>query len=143
MDYEADFHRWLERQIAVLEARDFGCVDVEHLVEELEAMAGNLRRELNSRLHVLLVHLLKCQYTQVAQHERGWKLTIREQRRQIRAILKQSPSLQFHLPELFMDAWEWACEDMRVLGVGAPLPKICPWDFETIISEGFIPNEHD
>jgi hypothetical protein len=141
--YNTDFFAWLKEQATVLRARNFDCVDVDNLVEELDAMAGSLRRELKSRLHTLLVHLLKCQYTRAAQHERGWKLTIREQRHQIKDLLKDSPSLHFHLPELFIDAWQWACEDLHDLGLERRLPEICPWDFEMILTEDFIPGRQE
>jgi hypothetical protein len=58
--YEGDLVLWFERQAAFLRARQFELIDLEHLVEELEAMASRDRRELASRLNVLLTHRLKC-----------------------------------------------------------------------------------
>jgi hypothetical protein len=143
--YNTDFFAWLKEQATALRARNFECLDVDNLVEELDAMAGSLRRELKSRLHTLLVHLLKWQLLtrQRDREGRGWNLTIREQRRQICDILKDSPSLRFHLPELFIDAWQWACEDFRDLGFKHGLPEICPWDFEMILTEAFIPGRQE
>jgi Domain of unknown function DUF29 len=141
-DYEKDFHAWLETQAEALDSHHWAQLDVEHLVEELKAMAVGQRRELHSRLHILLLHLLKWHLlTQPRNLQgRGWKLTIREQRRQIETLLEQSPSLRFHLPELFMPAWQWACDDIHDLVNGCPeLPQICPWDFTTIMTEDFLP----
>jgi len=55
-------------------------LDVEHLIEELNAIIGNERRELYRRLRVLIAHLLKWQF-QSEQRYSSWKGTIRTQRR--------------------------------------------------------------
>jgi Domain of unknown function DUF29 len=46
--YEEDLLAWAERQAAHLRAGQLDRLDVEHLIEELEAMAGRLRRELKT-----------------------------------------------------------------------------------------------
>ncbi len=46
-------------------------LDVENLVEELEALGRSEQRELGSYLQVLLVHILKCQY-QPEQRTKSW-----------------------------------------------------------------------
>ena len=43
--YEDDLLVWAERQAAHLRAGKLERLDVEHLIEELEAMAGKLRRD--------------------------------------------------------------------------------------------------
>jgi hypothetical protein len=91
-DYENDFVLWIERQAALLRRRHFEQLDVEHLIEELDAMGGSQRRELRSRLIVLIVHLLKCRY-QPQRKSSGWIGTLGEQRSQIALLIEQSPSL--------------------------------------------------
>ncbi len=80
--YDTDLLAWAERQAAHLRAGQLDRLDVEHLIEELEAMAGKLRRELKNRLRVLLAHLLKWQ-AQPKRRSRSWAATIAEQRDQI------------------------------------------------------------
>ena len=60
-------------------------------------MAGRDRRELESRLCVILLHLLKWQ-AQPGLRGASWRKTLRTQRRQIRKLLKQSPSLRQQVP---------------------------------------------
>ena len=55
--YDQDLLAWAERQAAHLRAGRLDRLDVEHLIEALEAMAGQLRRELKNRLRILLAHL--------------------------------------------------------------------------------------
>jgi hypothetical protein len=91
-DYEQDLVLWYQRQIELLRERRFDQVDVENLIEELRFAMNKERRELASRLEVLLMHLLKCQF----QHHRisgSWLGTLDEQRSKIAGLLEDSPSL--------------------------------------------------
>ncbi|MBE9166953.1 DUF29 domain-containing protein [Pleurocapsales cyanobacterium LEGE 06147] len=56
--YETDWNLWLLTTIKQLKNRDFESVDIEHLIEELDSLARRDRRELKSRLRVLVTHLL-------------------------------------------------------------------------------------
>jgi hypothetical protein len=96
--YDEDLLAWTERQVAHLRAGQLDRLDVEHLIEELEAMAGRLRRELQSRLRILLAHLLKWQ-AQPRRRSRSWAATIAEQRDHIEALLEENPSLRQHVEE--------------------------------------------
>ncbi|WP_255427011.1 DUF29 domain-containing protein [Sphaerospermopsis sp. LEGE 00249] len=60
--YDQDQYLWLEDTILKLKARDFHGLDVEHLIEEMEILAGRDRAEVESRLIVLWTHLLKGIY---------------------------------------------------------------------------------
>jgi Domain of unknown function DUF29 len=92
--YDRDPYLWIEDAIARLRVRDFQGLDVVHLIEELSILAGRDRAEIESRLGVLLAHLLKRLYVNRDYDYRGWEITIREQRRHLRITLQQSPSLK-------------------------------------------------
>lgn len=92
-DYEQDLAVWYQRQADLLRERRFDQIDLDNLIEELELAGKNLHRELNSRLRVLIMHLLKCQF----QHERisgGWRGTLSEQRAAIHDLLDDNPSFR-------------------------------------------------
>jgi hypothetical protein len=55
--YDQDFHAWLQQQAALLKTGRLHELDVAHLVEEIESMGASERRELLSRLQVLILHL--------------------------------------------------------------------------------------
>src|SRR5262245_39456185 len=57
--YKRDFYRWTTRQSSLLRAGRLNELDLENLAEEIDSLGGRDRRELQSRLIVLLVHLLK------------------------------------------------------------------------------------
>ena len=60
--YERDEHEWIAAQISALESGQMNRLDRENLIEFLSEMTVRDRRELKSRLTVLLLHLLKVRY---------------------------------------------------------------------------------
>ena len=107
--YDQDFARWVEATVACLKTRNLEQIDWDGLIEEIEDLGKSEKRELESRLSVLLVHLLKRCYVDLPDCYRGWQLTIIEQRNALKRLLKQSPSLgnylQAQLDEVYQDAW--------------------------------------
>ncbi|MBV9390199.1 MAG: DUF29 domain-containing protein [Chroococcidiopsidaceae cyanobacterium CP_BM_ER_R8_30] len=60
--YEQDFYLWLQQIAQLLKVRNFEEVDWDNLIEEIESMGRSEKRELKSRLIVLIEHLLKLMY---------------------------------------------------------------------------------
>jgi hypothetical protein len=81
--YDRDFLQWIEDTVAKLKVRNFAEIDLENLIEEIEALGRSQRKELKSRLLVLLEYLLKRLYVDSSCDYRGWENTIFEQRQQI------------------------------------------------------------
>ena len=92
-DYENDFVLWIDKQVELLRSKKFEQLDLDNIIEEMESMGKSHRRELASRLEVLLMHLLKCQ-CQPEKKSGSWLGTIGEQRSEIQKLIKQSPSLR-------------------------------------------------
>ncbi|WP_013322052.1 DUF29 domain-containing protein [Gloeothece verrucosa] len=101
--YEKDFYLWLLTMAKLLKEQRFNEVDLENLIEEIEAMGRSEKREIESRLITILEHLLKLIYWQAEKENnaRGWRNTIVEQREQLNLVLKDSPSLKVRLDEIF------------------------------------------
>lgn len=102
--YEQDFHAWTQEQAAKLKMGRLAELDISHLAEELESMGATERREVISRLTVLVMHLLKWQ-VQPERRGNSWRLTIEIQRGEVEDVLKQNPSLRPRLPEFFEDIY--------------------------------------
>jgi hypothetical protein len=111
--YESDYLLWAQETIAKLRARDFDHVDLDNLIEEIEDLGRSYRDELESRLDVLLAHILKRLYVPLADDYNGWERTIREQRKQIKRRLAKSPSLKNYLTEIFDEIWRDALNEVR------------------------------
>ena len=105
--YDQDFYLWIETISKQLKAGKFAEIDLANLIEEIESMGKSEKRELKSRLIVLLMHLLKWQYQPEKRNE-SWRSTIIEQRICIELLLEDSPSLQPLLIEIFADCYEKA-----------------------------------
>ena len=124
--YEQDLVAWCDDTVAKLKAGDFEAIDIESLIEEVEGLAKRDRRELKSRLRVLLIHLLKRRYVNSPNDYRGWEITIREQRQQLVDLLEQSPSLRQEIVARFPQCWGEALAIVREDYPQTPLPD--EWD---------------
>ena len=112
--YERDLDLWLETAIAQLKAGDFQNLDVENLIEELDGLSGSNRRELENRLERLIEHILKRCYVDRQDCYRGWLLTIFDQRRDIKKLLKQSPSLKRYFEQVFNECLEGSLKRIKI-----------------------------
>ncbi len=101
--YEQDETAWLEAMSALAANGRHAEMDFPHLSEYLADMAKRDRREVFTRLVVLLTHLLKWEH----QPERRcgtWRATMREQRRELRQLL-ESGTLRNHAEAVLADAY--------------------------------------
>ena len=57
--YDRDFYAWANEQAALLRAGKLTEADIENIAEEIESMGRSEKRELVSRLAILLQHLLE------------------------------------------------------------------------------------
>src|SRR5947209_3770416 len=110
VDYETDFYAWAVEQGRLLRSGELSAIDAANIAEEIESMGRSDRRAIESRLTVLLTHLLKWQM-QPAMRSSSWSGTIREQRRQIEKLLRESPSLRPFVAEALSEAYSEARED--------------------------------
>lgn len=140
--YEADVVMWSERQTELLRRRAAGDfandadLDWAHIAEEIEAVGRSARRELRSRLVLLVHHLLKWRY-QPEFRSGSWRTTIRNQRNAIEDLLSESPSLKAALPEMFSAAYPRArLNAMDETGL-LELPETNPLTIEQALSENF------
>lgn len=138
--YDTDFYEWCLETAALIRDRRLGEVDLEHVAEEIEDMGKRDKREVESRLTVLIMHLLKWQ-VQPDKRRQSWRATINEQRRKLKLVLKDSPSLlritRLELTEIYPAAVEEAVEETGI--DGKLFPKICPYTAEQILRHDFYP----
>ena len=60
--YEVDFCAWSDEQSRRLRLLHIPGLDIENIAEEIESLSRRDKREIASRLRVLIVHLLKWRY---------------------------------------------------------------------------------
>lgn len=142
--YDTDFYQWTQEQAALLTARDADALDFENLAEEIRSLGASDRRELHTRLYQLLLHLLKWQYQPAGRRTgHSWRSSIREQRRRLALVLRESPSLRRTVPavltEEYPEAREAASDE-----TGLPLatfPATCSWTPEQVLDADFWPED--
>jgi hypothetical protein len=138
--YDQDYYLWFVDQVRLLRNGMWQHVDIEHLAEELEDMGKREKRALRSRTVVLLAHLLNYAH-QPERRSPSWNGTIREQRKQLEDLLRDSPSLKPRLIEELEDSYISA----KLLAAGetslseAEFPPTCPFTLEQLLDEHFWP----
>jgi hypothetical protein len=138
--YDHDFFEWTQHTAALLRAGRLGELDVVHLAEEVEEMGKRDRRELESRLQVLLVHLLKWG-SQAERRSPSWRRTIIAQRAGIERVLRDSPSLRprvaADLERHYADAVDRAAIETEL--PPGHFPARCPWTSAELLDKRFFP----
>ena len=140
--YEQDFYAWANQQAGLLRAGRLSEVDVENIAGEIESMGKTEKRELVSRLTVLLLHLLKWQF-QPSLRGKSWRNTIRVQRIRLVSHMRDNPSLKGVLDEAMVESYRVArLEAETETGLAEQsFPAHCPWPFEQVTAEEFWPGE--
>ncbi|MDX2270892.1 MAG: DUF29 domain-containing protein [Cyanobacteriota bacterium] len=110
--YDHDILLWVEDTVSKLKTRDFDSLDLENLIEEVESLGRSEKRELLSRLTILIEHLIKRLYVSMPENYRGWETTIRNQRTELGFLLKDAPSLKAFWGESFALALATALKNL-------------------------------
>jgi hypothetical protein len=138
--YEQDFYQWTQQQASLLRAGRWREIDRDHLVEEIETMGRSERAQLETRLGLLLMHLLKWQY-QPTLRSRSWLATIKEQRRRVSRLIDRNPSLTHDLSEILWIAYgDAALMAEEETGLAEEtFPAQCPYTLEEVLDPAFLP----
>jgi Domain of unknown function DUF29 len=100
------------------------------------------RRELGSRLQVLVMHLLKWHYQPERRlYSQSWRSTMHTQRTEMQILLADSPSLRPTVPAILAQRYPIArVEALDETGwPEAALPPECPWNIAQILDTNFWP----
>lgn len=147
--HDIDFYLWTQRQAAELRrAAAQGSnlpLDWQNLAEEIESLGERDRRELYSRLVRAIEHLLKLQFAPVEEPKRLWRLSVTNQRSDLKAIFRSSPSLRREAVRFVAEAYEEAqgiveraIPDLE-FGTWPDLPRSCPYALDQILDPDFWP----
>jgi hypothetical protein len=133
--YEYDEHAWIEAQVSALTDGALNRLDRANLIAYLTEMTVRDRRELRSRLVVLLQHLLKLRL-QPERLTRSWVTTIIEQQSEIRSIIDLIPSLGRQAETIaaagYPDAVRLAARETGL--AASQFPAVSPWTVEAALA---------
>jgi Domain of unknown function DUF29 len=140
--YDKDVLLWSREQARLLRAGRFAELDVVHLADEIEDVGRSEKRELASRMAVLLAHLLKWR-NQPENRSKSWRATIALQRKRIALAIKATPSLKAVMrdPDWREDMWlDALAQASRETGLAMEdLPEACPWTLDQASEPDFWP----
>ena len=132
--YERDETAWLEINSGLIRDGRLDEVDHANLAEYLSDMAKRDRREVTSRLAMLIAHLLKCQY-QPERRTRSWDKTILVQRAKLEDLI-EGGVLRNHAAEVLAKAYVRAVKQ-AVIETGLPefdFPTDCPYSVDELLA---------
>lgn len=139
-EYNIDFFAWTREQSVLIRARRWSEIDVEHLADEIEGMGKSEKRALESRLEILLMHLLKWR-VQKDRRSNSWRRTIKDQRRRLEKLLSENLSLKAELLEFVEDVYPSAIV-MAANETGLDdekFPTSCPYSIGQILNADYLP----
>lgn len=139
-NYDEDFYAWTHEQAALLRSGKLAEADIARIAEEIEGMGRAEKRELVSRLTILLLHLLKWRF-QPTHRGASWEATILNQRLDIADHLADNPSLKAGLDGFMASAYERARNGAAAeTGLARQtFPAECPWSFDEALDPDFWP----
>jgi hypothetical protein len=140
--YDLDFYQWTQSQSDLLRVEGWEQLDWQHIAEEIESLGKKDKRQVQSRLAVLITHLLNWEY-QPEKRSPSWRKTLKEQRFRLMLILNDSPSLKVGLPEFIAVVYPYAVENAAdETGLDRRLfPVVCSYRIEQVLDPVFLPGE--
>ena len=137
--HETDFYGWTQHTAELLREKRLSELDLENVLEEIEALGRSEKHELINRLSVLLSHLLKWQFQKTMQGH-SWRYTIREQRAQVKWLLEENPSLKPQFESSVAKAYQISIvKAEKDTGLENIFPESCPYSLEEILDDEFLP----
>ena len=140
--YDTDFYAWTQEQARLLRERRWDALDLENLVDEVESVGRSDKRQIESRLEILLAHLLKWRF-QPGGRGASWIATIFEQRRRLIGLIEESPSLRAFAHREVYNSYPTA-RLMAAKETGVALgvfPEECPFSAERALDIGYYPED--
>jgi hypothetical protein len=156
--YNRDYMLWVQEQKKLLASRRFDELDLDNLLEEVADMGKSEPRAFKRHLIQLLTHLLKWDFQQNQMNDlreidhwfRSWLDTVQIQRYSAVSVLADNPSLKPRIQGIYNEAYQQA-RILAAKGLNSYIdarhftikdfPEDCPWTFEQVIEEDFLPAE--
>lgn len=148
--YDEDFWGWTRQQAGALRRRDYGAIDWDNVIEEIETLGRREKRFWTSQCENVVSHLLKIQHDPESPDVRHWRDEIEDWRDQMHEALGENPSMRSELAELLAKAWKrgrraavkklveharpesWSAEKRVRRGLELRLPSERPYHVEDV-----------
>ena len=138
--YEIDNEQWLERTLHLLKENRLEELDLEHLIEELEALSRRDKLTVESLLEQIIRHLLLLQYwsEQYDYNSNHWKAEIMGFRTQLNEYL--TTNLRNYLRDNQNKIYQKALKYVRQkTGYSITFPQQCLYSLEQLLDMKWLP----
>ncbi|HTV90875.1 MAG TPA: DUF29 domain-containing protein [Stellaceae bacterium] len=137
--YEEDFYAWTQEQAELLRRGPAGAnrLDKELIAEELEDLGGSELHAAQSLCEHIIEHLLKLEYSGIAEPANHWCREVVEWRLQLGRTLTRSIIAKLDLADPYRAALRllrYVEDDAQ--GLTARLPAECPYTLDQILGGG-------
>ena len=137
--YDEDFYAWTQEQAELLRRGGAGAngLDVELIAEEIEDLGKSELHACQSLCEHIIEHLLKLEYSGLAEPARHWRQEIVEWRLQLERKLTRSITAKMNLDERYRNALRLLRYfEAEAPGLMARIPAECPYSLDQIVSSG-------
>lgn len=137
--YESDIIAWAEEQAALLRSGNISEIDVSRIADELQELGKGELRKLAAHMSLLLGYMLKWQFKPEWRHI-GARAAIKFQRKKVKRLLAESPSLNRAIDDQDWLASVWA--NARAFGMAETPQYIheeCTWSLDQLFDDDFWP----
>ena len=135
IDIDQDYVAWLEEQVKKLKTHNFEQLDLNNLVEELEALVRNEKSAVRSFTYQIIIHLLLIQYwSEESQWNRNhWQAEIDNFQFQLsdKMTANFKNLLSNELPWIYVKARKAAIDKTGLKS--DRFPETCPYSLDEII----------
>jgi hypothetical protein len=139
--YDDDVLLWSERQASLLrrvaagERINAADLDWPNIIEEIESVGQSQVDQVELWLFQMSLHLLKAEAWPLSGAVPHWQGEARTFRVQARRKYRASMAQKLDVPGLYADALQ-ALPDTIDGTPPLPLPDVCPWTLDELLSEG-------
>ncbi len=136
--YDQDFALWIETTVNQLKSQKFTELDLENLINEVESLGRQDKRELESRLITLFEHAIKRRYVPLPDCYRGWENTLKRTQKELKKNLRDSPSLKNYFLTILNDCYQDAVDNLQDdYDINFPEHLPFPETIEVLLNEKF------
>src|SRR5437763_8755035 len=137
--YDEDFYAWTQEQAELLRRGSAAAnhLDLELIAEEIEDLGKSELHTVQSLCEHIIEHLLKLEYSGLADPIRHWRQEVTEWRIQVEKRQTRAIMARLDLPERYRTALRLLRDvENDVPGFIARLPAECPYSVDQILSAG-------
>ena len=137
--YEIDESLWLEETITLLKEKRFQYLDLNNLIEELEALGKRDKNAVASLLEQIIRHLLLLQYWTEEYEMNGnhWQTEIIGFRNQLERLLTNNLQNYLHseLEKIYKGALKYTRQKTQFK---IDFPEYCPYSLDQLLDENYL-----